>query len=294
MWTGPKKGALGIQPFVSLISLPRAFAPHLAKPDRDVDPGSGTSGVPNRAGLAQPGFACHRPRSGRLSGRRGLGLPPTGRAIVAAEARERRGPYKASSARFLEPSSQQRLFVQAAEIGRGWSELSAARMRAVLTAFDRSGRRAGRSGRHPPAPDTARRHLRCRCCTLAGRTERGNPDLVRAGTATQSRDGNQDADRRNRSVRRGETRPAIDQAARQGATVQRDSRRERRRPLFGACRARRSMPILFHSGGPPQLSRPGHHPGDTRRAPTARPDGREVARPLPPAWQDQRTALGFA
>jgi hypothetical protein len=44
--------------------------------------------------------------------------------------------------------------------------------------------------------------------------------------------------------------------------------------------ARRSEPILFHSGCPTQLSRPGHHPSDSRRTPAARSDGREAARAL--------------
>jgi len=41
-----RTGSLGIQPFVALTSLPRALAPHLAKPDGDVDPGSGAGGMP--------------------------------------------------------------------------------------------------------------------------------------------------------------------------------------------------------------------------------------------------------
>jgi hypothetical protein len=33
--------------------------------------------------------------------------------------------------------------------------------------------------------------------------------------------------------------------------------------------ARKGEPILFHSGSPPRLTRPGHHPSDPRRAPAA-------------------------
>jgi DNA invertase Pin-like site-specific DNA recombinase len=58
-----------------------------------------------------------------------------------------------------------------------------------------------------PDPSTQRR--------LAAR----NTDRVRAGTGAPRREGDQDADRRDRSVCRGETRWATDQAAGQGAPV---------------------------------------------------------------------------
>jgi hypothetical protein len=75
----------------------------------------------------------------------------------------------------------------------------------------------------------------------------------------------------------------IHQAARQGAPVQCNTGPERRHRLCCACCARRSEPILFHSGCPPQLSRAGHHPSDSRRTPTGRSDDREATRAFPPA-----------
>jgi len=120
--------------------------------------------------------------------------------------------YQAISAWLPEPSAQQRLVARAAEIGRQWSELTAGAPACGPHCADRAGRGARRSGRHSPAPATAQRAIPCRC-TVAEHTRRGNRHPVRAGTAAQSRDGNQDADRRDRSVRRGETRRTIDQAA---------------------------------------------------------------------------------
>jgi site-specific DNA recombinase len=45
------------------------------------------------------------------------------------------GIYKATSARFPDPSTQQRIATRAAEIGKNWPELPATRKRAVLTAL---------------------------------------------------------------------------------------------------------------------------------------------------------------
>src|SRR6266403_3107224 len=59
-----------------------------------------------------------------------------------------------------------------------------------------------------------------------------------------------------------------------------DPRRQRRRSLCCACRARRREPVLFHSSCPPQLSRAGYHPRDPRWAAAARSDSREAPRSL--------------
>ena len=83
-----------------------------------------------------------------------------------------------------------------------------------------------------------------------------------------------------RSVCRGETRCAVDQAAAQGAPVQRDTRPQRRRRLCRTRQAGRRQPVLFHAARPPQLSRAGYHPSDPRWAAAARSDGREAARAL--------------
>src|SRR5467141_3374617 len=48
---------------------------------------------------------------------------------------DRGGIYKATSARFPDPSTQQRLVARTAEIGKRWPELSVARKRAALTAL---------------------------------------------------------------------------------------------------------------------------------------------------------------
>ena len=105
-----------------------------------------------------------------------------------------------------------------------WPELPVARKRAVLTALiERIEVRADQIDiRLRPA--SAGRAPRCCCDTLAEHDRRRNPDPVGAGAPAPRRAGDQDGDRRGGSVRRGETRRAIDQAAPQGAPVQRDTR----------------------------------------------------------------------
>ena len=49
-----ERRALGIQAFAAGISVPHALAPHLAKPDGDVDPRNGGSGVPIGGGGKRP------------------------------------------------------------------------------------------------------------------------------------------------------------------------------------------------------------------------------------------------
>jgi site-specific DNA recombinase len=77
--------------------------------------------------------------AGALLGSAGLRIPAGElEQLVASRVRQwllDPSIYKTNSARLVEPSSQQRLLAQAAEIGRGWSELPAARRRAVLTAL---------------------------------------------------------------------------------------------------------------------------------------------------------------
>jgi hypothetical protein len=123
--------------------------------------------------------------------------------------------------------------------------------------------------RHQSPPASAGRATRCYCDTLAEHDRRRNPDLVGASTAAPRRAGNQNGDRQHRSVCRGETRHAIDQAAPQGAPVQRDTRPQRRRSVCRTPRAGRCQPVLFHAAGPPQLSRAGYHTSHPRRGATA-------------------------
>src|SRR5271166_4360721 len=69
---------------------------------------------------------------------------------------------------------------------------------------------------------------------------------------------------------------AIDQAAPQGAPVQRDARPQRRCSLCRTRRAGRCQPVLFHSARPPQLSGAGYHASHPRWPAAARFDGSEA------------------
>jgi DNA invertase Pin-like site-specific DNA recombinase len=69
--------------------------------------------------------------------------------------------YKATSARFPDPSTQRRLAVRAEEIGNRWPELPLIRRRAVLAALNRTDRRGHRPDRHPSQPASAQRATRC-------------------------------------------------------------------------------------------------------------------------------------
>ena len=113
--------------------------------------------------------------------------------------------YKSTSARLADASMQQRLVARAAEIGKHWPELPVARKRAVLTALierievsvDQIDIRL-----RPPRLGAL---LDATCYTIARRERRRNRDPVRAGTAAPRRAGDQNGDRRDRSVCRGET-----------------------------------------------------------------------------------------
>ena len=136
---------------------------------------------------------------------------------------------------------------------------------------DRTHRRRGRSDRHPFARDPARCTPRCRYAT-AKRDGRRNPDPVGTDTAAPCRAGDHDADRWHRSICDSETRCAADQTADQGAPLQHRTRRQRQLAVCRTGQAGGCEPVLLHAARPPQLSRPGHRPGDPRRASAARFD----------------------
>ena len=107
--------------------------------------------------------------------------------------------YKSTAARLADPSTQQRLVARAADIGKHWPELPVARKRAVLTALierievsvDQIDIRF-RPPRLGALLDVLLHHSR--------RERRRNRDPVRAGTAAPRRAGDQNGDRRHRSV----------------------------------------------------------------------------------------------
>ena len=112
--------------------------------------------------------------------------------------------YKSTSARLPDASMQQRLVARAADIGKHWPELPVARKRAVLTGLiervevsvDQIDIRL-RSSRLSALLDAA--------ATSQRRERRRNRDSVRASTAAPRRAGDQNGDRRHRSVCRVET-----------------------------------------------------------------------------------------
>ena len=113
--------------------------------------------------------------------------------------------YKSTSARLADSSMQQRLVARAADIGKHWPELPVARKRAVLTALierievsvDQIDIRL-----RPPRLGAL---LDATCYTIARRERRRNRASVRTGTAAPRRAGDQNGDRRDRSVCRRET-----------------------------------------------------------------------------------------
>ena len=71
--------------------------------------------------------------------------------------------YKATSARFPDPSTQRRLAARAAAIGKRWPEFPVTRTRAVLAALIERIEVQRRPDRHPSPPASAQRAARCRC-----------------------------------------------------------------------------------------------------------------------------------
>ena len=190
--------------------------------------------------------------------------------------------YKSTSARLADASIQQRLVARTAEIGKRWPELPVARKRAVLTALIERIEVSVDQIDIRLRPSRLSALLDAAATPSQGATDDETEILSRAGTAAPRRAGDQNGDRRHRSVCR-ETGCEIDQAAPQGAPVQRDTRRQRRHSLCCTRPAGRCQPVLFHASRPPQLSRAGYHPSDPRWAAAARFDGREAPRALPSA-----------
>jgi hypothetical protein len=186
--------------------------------------------------------------------------------------------YQTTSAWLRDPSTQQGLITQAAAIGRQWSELLPARTRAVLTVLiERVEVRVNQIDIHLRSP-------RLPALFDAAVTPSVSEETVILPVPAQLRRAGTEISRMliDGTDPFAAVKPdsRFDQAAHQGTSVQ---HAERRRPLRCVCCRRRSEPILFHSGCPPQLSRPGHHPSDSRRSPAARSNGREAARALPSA-----------
>ena len=175
---------------------------------------------------------------------------------------------------------QRRLVARAADLGKRWPELSVARKRAVLAALverievsldqidiSLCPPRLGVLLDVAAAPSQGVKDDETEILSVPVRLRRAGREIRMVIDSTNP-------------FCRGETGRAIDQAAPQGAPVQRDTRRRRTRSLCGTRPAGRCQPVLFHAARPPQLSRTGSHPSDPRWAAAARFDGREAPRAL--------------
>ena len=190
--------------------------------------------------------------------------------------------YKSTSARLADASIQQRLVARTAEIGKRWPELPVQRKRAVLTGLierievsvDQIDIRL-RPSRLSALLDAAATPLQgatddeTEILPVPVRLRRAGREIRMVIDGTDPFAAKLDA--------------TIDQAAPQGAPVQRDTRRQRRHPLCSTRPAGRRQPVLFHSSRPPQLSRAGYHPNDPRWAAAARFHGGEAPRAVPSA-----------
>jgi hypothetical protein len=189
--------------------------------------------------------------------------------------------YKSTSARLADALIQQRLIARAAEIGKRWPELPVARRRIVLTALIERIEVSVDQIDIRFRPSRLSALLDAAATPLQGATD-DETEILSVPVRLRR------AGREIRMVING-TDPfaakpdAIDQAAPQGAPVQRDTRRRRRHPLCCTRPAGRYQPVLFHSSRPPQLSRAGYHPSDPRWAAAARFHGGEASRALPSA-----------
>jgi Site-specific recombinases, DNA invertase Pin homologs len=137
---------------------------------------------------------------------------------------------KSTAARLADPSIQHRRVARAAEIGKHWPELPVARKRAVLTTLiERIDVRVDRIDIRLRPPRLAALSMVLIHHRKAPTTRK--PSFCPTGTAAPRRAGDQNGDRRHRSVCHRETECAIGKAASQGAPVQRGTHPRRRHRL---------------------------------------------------------------
>src|SRR5215813_12564873 len=162
-----------------------------------------------------------------------------------------------------DPSAQHRLIARAAEIGKTWSELPGPRQLALLTAL---------LARIDAGADQIDIHLRPRrvgvLLDVTAAPSAADDDTqilsVPVGLRRSGRELRMLIDRTTRLPQRNPMPGSLSCWSRRTGSLPHSS------AATAICRtgqAGRRQPVLLHTAGPPQLSRPGHHPSNPRRAP---------------------------